>query len=72
MQARCGEIEDALSHQPGAALRLDIKVAALRQPKYHPDKVGDTGGACRVRRSPGISSCCCPCKVAALAMSLSR
>ena len=70
VQARCGEIEDALSHQPGAALRLNIKRLGSA-PSTNPTR-WETPGACRVRRSSGISSCCCPCKVAALAMSFSR
>ena len=40
VRARCIEMEEALSRQPGATLRLEIKRLCS---KYHPDKAGDAG-----------------------------
>ena len=40
VRARCNEMEEALSRQPGATLRLEIKRLCS---KYHPDKTGDAG-----------------------------
>ena len=40
VRARCSEMEEAMSRQPGATLRLEIKRLCS---KYHPDKAGDAG-----------------------------
>jgi len=40
VRARCSEMEEAMSRQPGATLRLAIKRLCS---KYHPDKAGDVG-----------------------------
>lgn len=40
VQVRCREMQEAMSRQPGATLRLEIKRLCS---KYHPDKTGDAG-----------------------------
>jgi len=40
VRVRCSEMEEAMSRQPGATLRLEIKRLCS---KYHPDKVGESG-----------------------------
>ena len=40
VRARCSEMSEAMSRQPGATLRLEIKRLCS---KYHPDKAGDAG-----------------------------
>ena len=40
VRVRCSETEEAMSRQPGATLRLEIKRLCS---KYHPDKAGESG-----------------------------